>query len=235
MFNFLIIGFFMIKSTFSFAVRKIKNRDVKLDASITNFYIFMLSLRYIFSFIRGVIKFRKIISVGSSVSILASENIRCKSGVTFGNNIIIDGLGGEGIQIGQGSSIGSFSLIKVSGTLTNLGRGIRIGSNVGVGDFSHIGGAGGVNIGDDTIIGAYFSVHPENHVFENAHTLIRQQGVTRQGIEVGNNCWIGAKVTLLDGCVIGSGCVVAAGAVVRGVFPNNVVIGGVPARILKKR
>jgi acetyltransferase-like isoleucine patch superfamily enzyme len=64
--------------------------------------------------------------------------------------------------------------------------------------------------------------------------LIREQGVTNKGIVIGNNVWIGAKVTFLDGCKIGNNSVVAAGAVVSGVFPDNVVIGGVPAKILKE-
>lgn len=55
------------------------------------------------------------------------------------------------------------------------------------------------------------------------------------GYKIGNNCWIGAKATILDGTSIGNGCVVAAGAVVTGCFPDDVVIGGVPARILKER
>ena len=41
------------------------------------------------------------------------------------------------------------------------------------------------------------------------------------------------KVTILDGVTIGDNCVIAAGAVVNGSFPDNVVIGGVPAAILK--
>lgn len=90
--------------------------------------------------------------------------------------------------------------------------GIRIGKNVGIGEFSHIGGAGGVSIGDDTIIGSYFSVHPEEHIYADPQRLIREQGVTHKGIEIGSGCWIGAKVTILDGAKIGNGCVVAAGA-----------------------
>lgn len=165
----------------------------------------------------------------------SKANIQCANGVSFGSYSIIDGLGIHGIDIGNGSSIGAFSILKVSGTLSDVGHGINIGSNVGIGDFAHIGGAGGVIIGDNTIAGAYLSIHPENHIFENKAILIREQGVTRKGIEVGSNCWIGAKVTLLDGSKIGNGSIVAAGAVVNGSFPDNVVIGGIPAKILKYR
>ncbi|MGI1999988.1 acyltransferase [Shewanella frigidimarina] len=136
--------------------------------------------------------------------------------------------------MGGSSSIGSFSILKVSGTLTSIGNKIDIGKNVGIGDFAHIGGAGGVVIGNDTIADAYLSLHPENHVFIDKQQLIREQGVTRKGIIIGSNCWIGAKVTVLDGSQVGNGCVIAAGAVVNGIFPDNVVIGGVPAKILKE-
>ena len=52
---------------------------------------------------------------------------------------------------------------------------------------------------------------------------------------IGSNCWIGAKATILDGVHIGDGCIVAAGAVVTKSFPDNVIIGGVPAKIIKYR
>lgn len=98
-----------------------------------------------------------------------------------------------------------------------------------------MGCAGGIEIGDDTIIGNYVSFHSENHNFQVRDIPIRLQGVNRKGIKIGQNCWIGAKATILDGTQIGNGCVIAAGAVVSGIFPDNVVIGGVPARIIKNR
>ena len=92
-----------------------------------------------------------------------------------------------------------------------------------------------MSIGSDTIVGQYFSVHSENHVFSDPETLIRDQGVSRQGIEIGSDCWIGAKVTILDGVSLGRGCVVAAGSVVNQNFPDHSIIGGVPARLLRMR
>jgi acetyltransferase-like isoleucine patch superfamily enzyme len=82
-------------------------------------------------------------------------------------------------------------------------------------------------------MGSYISFHSENHNYEDTSKLIREQGVTSKGIKLGNNIWVGAKVTFLDGCQVGNNSVVAAGAVVNGIFPDNVVLGGVPAKILK--
>ena len=64
--------------------------------------------------------------------------------------------------------------------------------------------------------------------------MIKHQGVSRKGIVIGDNCWIGAKVTILDGVRIGNSCVIAAGAVVKGEFPDHCVIAGVPARVIRK-
>jgi acetyltransferase-like isoleucine patch superfamily enzyme len=52
-------------------------------------------------------------------------------------------------------------------------------------------------------------------------------------IIIGKNCWIGNNTTILKNSKIGDNSIVAVGAVVSGVFPENVIIGGVPAKIIK--
>ena len=118
--------------------------------------------------------------------------------------------------------------------MSKFGIGLTIGDHSAFGRFTEFGAAGGIEIGKNVISGSYISFHSENHIFSDKTKLIREQGVTSKGIKLGNNIWIGAKVTFLDGSKIGDNCVVAAGAVVNGEFPNNVVIGGIPAKILKE-
>ena len=115
-----------------------------------------------------------------------------------------------------------------------LGVGLNAGENVGIGSFSFLGCAGGVVIGSDTIMGNFVSIHSENHVYEDAHVPIRLQGVSRIGVSIGSNCWIGAKATILDGVVLGDRTIVAAGAVVTpGVYESDCILAGVPARKVK--
>jgi acetyltransferase-like isoleucine patch superfamily enzyme len=165
--------------------------------------------------------------------------VRYKSRVKFGqnnrigSNVFLSGLGIQGIKFGNNVSIGDYSRLEVCQSMGNIGLGIDLGDNVGVSAFAGIGGAGGVKIGADCIIGQYFSCHPENHSFEINDRPFRKQEVTREGIRIGSNCWIGAKVTVLDGAVVGNNCVIAANSVVRGIYPNNVLIGGVPSKILR--
>ncbi|MCH1931715.1 acyltransferase [Shewanella sp. A25] len=225
----------MLRKLIEKFISYIKKREFKFNDGISDGDIFSVVSSNIIPLLRGYIKFGAFISIGQNVRLVSKSNINLSRGISIGNYITLDGLGINGISIGEASSVGSFSLIKVSGSYAELGKGIQIGCNVGIGDFAHIGGAGGVVIGDDTIIGAYFSVHPENHNFDDLDKPIRSQGVNHQGITIGSNCWIGAKVTILDGSKVGNGCVIAAGAVVRGEFPDNCIIGGVPAKILKYR
>jgi len=89
--------------------------------------------------------------------------------------------------------------------------------------------------GDNVICGPRVSFHAENHVYTDPNTPIRLQGVTRRGIVVEADCWIGAGSMILDGVRIGRGTVVAAGAVVTRDVPPYSVVAGVPARVIKSR
>jgi len=194
---------------------------------IRSFYIRAIML------LRGMLKLQKRIFLGRNVSILNSSNFQWGKNVTIENNTVLDGYASEKIIIGNNVKIGSFSKLLSTSHLSKLGKGIKIGNNSAIGDYTHFGAPGGIIIGDDVIMGSYISFHSENHNFADTSKLIREQGVNSVGIKLGNNIWVGAKVTFLDGCVINDNSVVAAGAVVKGEFPPNSIIGGVPAKILK--
>lgn len=170
---------------------------------------------------------------GKAVKLEFASNIFIGKWVKLGDYCHLSGLSKDGLYIGDKTGIGAHSHIVVSTSFNNLGESIYIGDNVGIGEFAYLGGGGGLIIGDDCIIGQYFSCHPENHNFNDNTKAIRLQGVSRKGINIGNNCWIGSKVTILDGVSIGDNCVIAAGAVVNKSMPSNSVIGGVPAKVLK--
>jgi acetyltransferase-like isoleucine patch superfamily enzyme len=216
-----------------------KNTDFRFDQEITNTMLISLVMNRLISLVRGmklsfITKRFKWVFMGKSVSIFNKNGLRIGNNVTIGDYVKLSALGTGGLSIDDNVNIGSFSHIIVSTSFNNIGEFIRLGKNVAVGEFSYLGGGGGLEIGKDTIIGQYFSAHPENHVFSDTNKLIRSQGVDRQGIKIGDNCWIGAKVTVLDGVNIGSNSVVAAGSVVTESFGEGVLIAGVPAKIIRQ-
>lgn len=218
-------------------IKKFRGNDYAIDNNIPKAYLFNLFLGKLISLCYGMLYLRTL----NIVFICPSSTIKVKSKFLGGNRIqigprcYIDALSMEGIICGKNVSIGRNTTIIVTGSLRQLGKGITIGNNVGLGTHGFFGGAGGLEIGDDTIFGNYVSVHPENHNYNNPLIPIRLQGVNHKGIKIGKGCWIGAKATIFDGTIIGDGCIVAAGAVVSGKFPDNVIIGGVPAKIIKNR
>ena len=229
----------MLKKRIENYINKTKNTNFLFDKSISSTLIISFVLSKVFSLFRSlkimsITKLSKVVFLGKSVSFFNKKNITLGNNINIGDFVRMSALGKGSLVLGDNVNIGSFSQIVISTTFNNPGEFINIGNNVGIGEFAYIGGAGGVEIGNDTIIGQYFSTHPENHNYEKLDLLIRDQGVNRQGIKVGSNCWIGSKVTILDGVTIGNNCVIAAGAVVTKSFSDSVIIGGIPAKILKK-
>ncbi len=126
-------------------------------------------------------------------------------------------------------------MVSCTSHLSLFGDGFSIGADSGIGEYGSIGAAGGVTIGNNVIMGQFVSFHSQEHEFEDTDKPIRQQGTSQRGITVGDDCWIGARVTFLDGSHVAEGCVIAAGAVVRGEVPSYSVIAGTPARVVRRR
>lgn len=219
---------------------RMKNKSYNLPDGISSGNIAGFLFDRCVNFLRGMkllLRGKKfsVLFLGRNSRIRGLNKIKWGKFVQVGDHVSINAYGTEGLTLGDYSWIGSFSCLKVSFGLNDPGKFIRIGKRVGLGEYAHLGGAGGLEIGDDCIIGPYLSCHPENHNFNDPNELIRLQGVTRKGIFIGKNCWIGAKVTVLDGVTIGDNCIIAAGAVITKDMPADSVIGGVPAKIIRKR
>jgi acetyltransferase-like isoleucine patch superfamily enzyme len=220
----------LLQKVLRLALRRPVIIDPELPVAITVDLAFRVAL----GMARGLIRTRRAVVLGRGARVTGLSLFRVGGGlVRLDDYAHVECMSRDGVYFGRNFKLGAFSRVIASGSISSLGKGIKIGDNVGIGEFAYIGGAGGVEIGSDTIIGQYFSVHPENHVFTDPTRLFREQGVSRSGIKIGANCWIGAKVTILDGVTIGANSVIAAGSVVTNSFPAHTLIGGVPARLLR--
>lgn len=129
--------------------------------------------------------------------------------------------------------IGERSKLKYGAVLKSYDGFIEIGNRVTIGEYSIIAGHGGVTIGKNTIIGGMCYISAQNHIHKS-NVPIRFQGETANGIFIGDNVWIGGRVTVLDGVHIGNNSVIGAGSVVVKDIPSDSVAVGIPCRVVKK-
>lgn len=112
---------------------------------------------------------------------------------------------------------------------TDCGKNIHIGKNVFLNMGCKFQDQGGIFIGDGALIGHNVVLATLNH----AQSPSDRASMIPAPIRIGKNVWIGANATVLPGVTIGDGAIVAAGAVVAKDVPENTIVGGVPARIIR--
>src|SRR5258706_8147768 len=134
-------------------------------------------------------------------------------------------------EYGGDISIGPGTVIHRGAMLVPLGGFIRLGYRCRVNPYSVLYGHGGLTIGDHVRIAAHCVIVPANHGIALDGGLIAEQPLSKRGIRIGNDVWLGAGVRVLDGAVIGEGCVVAAGAGVGGEVGAFGMYAGVPAQL----
>lgn len=220
---------------------KIKKSEYKIDLAIPTGYLIQVSIKRFLMLLKGVtfsffrLKRKSSFFLGRRVKLKFTSGLVIEKSVTLNDNVEIDALSTSGVILRENSSVGKGTIIRCSGSMKEIGRGFYLGKNSSLADNCFIGASGGVAIGDNVIGGQNIRFHASNHVYDRLEVPIKNQGISKKGIKIGNNCWIGAGAVFLDGVTIGEGCVIGANAVVTKCFPNNCIIGGIPAKIIAVR
>lgn len=115
---------------------------------------------------------------------------------------------------------------------------LTIGNNGSFGAFNHITCINKVKIGDNCLTGKWVTISDNNHGTTDFDTLHEAPSIrklyTKGQVIIGNNVWIGDKATILGGVTIGDGAVIAANSVVTKDVPAYSVVGGNPAKVIKR-
>ena len=112
---------------------------------------------------------------------------------------------------------------------------LKIGDDTYIGRFGQVHAWRSVTIGNNVLIADRVFISDCEHVYANTTAPIRYQGeIFRGAVQLRNGCWIGIGAVILPGVTIGQNAIVGANAVVTGDVPDHAVVGGIPARILKR-
>ena len=173
-------------------------------------------------------------TIGKKISaFIGNFAVRCKKNVFVGKNTRISP---EAKICPRKSEITIGDHVMISCGAMLQGK-IEIGSNSSVQTHSLIVGDEqfGVQIGNDVRIAPFVTIISSNHVFDRTDIPIRLQGSRGKPIVIEDNVWIASRVNVMAGVTIGTGSVVAAGAVVTKDVEPYTVVGGVPAKLIKRR
>ena len=112
---------------------------------------------------------------------------------------------------------------------SDFGRHIRIGKNVFINSGAMFTDLGGITLEDNVLIAPRVNILTVNHPENPAE----RRGLILKPVLIKKNAWIGAGATILPGVTVGENAIVAAGAVVSKDVPDNTIVGGIPAKVLK--
>jgi len=205
---------------------------LRLRATIANWYL----KRAAVPFLRGICQYIFFNNsttpplIGKRVEIFYRRKISLGRLVFIGSGSFINAFSTYGVILGNRVTIREYAYIQGSSSPRNPGEGLFISDNVYIGPWANIGVGGSIYIGNSCLIGANFTAVAENHEQDGGETS--RDKVTRKGIKIGEHCWLGHGVTILDGVEIGSHCTIGAGAVVTKSFPPNSKLAGIPAKLI---
>jgi len=170
---------------------------------------------------------------GKHMTIRHPGKIEIGNGVIFDDNTVLDAKGKDnrGIVVGNNVLIGRNTIISCKG------------GDIEVGDFSNIGPNNTLISESFMKIGKYvftaghsYLIAGGNHSFEKKDIPIWfQPSISKGGIIIEDDIWIGASTTILDGVKIGKGSIIGAASLVLKSIPSFSVAAGSPARVIKKR
>lgn len=163
---------------------------------------------------------------------LDENNIHCPECITIGDGTAF----GEGVFL---TAWDSYVCIKENKEYTQkFHPSITIGCNCHFGAQNHITSTNKIIIGDHLLTGKWVTITDNSHGESNLSNLridpLKRPITSKGPVVIGKNVWIGDKATILPGVTIGDGVIIAANAVVTKDIPCYCIVGGNPAKILKK-
>lgn len=181
------------------------------------------------------LRFDGIVLKGRGARIFLDRRVRLQGIVKVGHYATLDLRQTASGRLGSRFSLGDHSVFRASGSSDFICPCVDIAERVSFGPYCNIGGGFGLRIEANVIAGPYVSIHPETHTYAT-DIPIRNQPVFGYGIRIEEDCWLGAKATILDGSRLVQGTILGASSLVAGAeTTKNGIYVGIPARLVRLR
>lgn len=178
----------------------------------------------------------KALTIGSSVAIRNPRRVKIGRGVIIEDGAVLDvrqpeeGSDKEGITLGDNCFIGRNTILAAKGGQITLGKSANISTACRIATQSRL------CIGDGVLVAAFAYIGPGNHTVGAAREpIIAQAMQSKGGVQIGDYAWIGTRATILDGVNIGAHAVVGAHSLVTEDVPENAIVAGTPAKLIRYR
>ncbi len=177
-------------------------------------------------------------SCGRSLILGKGLVLRKPGRIVLGDNVAIDDYvmldgcaeGNPSIRLGDNTIISKGCVIQAKTGSLDIGKYCDIGAHTILTSVS------GITLAPSVLIAGNCYIGGARYHLDDIERPIMTQGIYSRGpVTIGEGAWIGASATILDGVSIGRGCVVGAGSVVTTDIPDNSIVAGIPARVIKKR
>lgn len=171
------------------------------------------------------------VTIGAHVAIRGGAKISVGNDVFIDDNCVLDARGESSMRLGDRVLVARNTIIRARDGTVDIDDGADIGCNCIIGTDSS------VRVGKEVLVAGYaYLVAGGNHNIDDPEVPIIRQGVTsRGGIVIGDGAWLGARVTVLDGCEVGEGTVVGSHGLVTKSLPARVIAHGTPATVVRDR
>jgi len=163
----------------------------------------------------GVDRVGRRFRAGAGVSAFRTANVFRNAGIFIGDDVML------------------FDRVRL--LLGDADTRLEIGSRVVVNVDAYLSGEGGLQIGDDVLIGARAMLLSAGHGIDGGALEITRNPIVGAPIRIGRGAWIGAGAIVLPGVMVGEGAVVGAGSVVTRDVPALAIVVGNPARVIRRR
>lgn len=178
-------------------------------------------------------------SVGPKVAFGNGLSLKQPGKISIGKGCVIDdqvnlsvrGSDSAGMVIGTASYIGRNSELKAREGFIDIGEQVSIGSNCRIATHE-----GRIHIGNEVFVAAYCYIGGGNHRFDRTDIPIARQGsISKGGVTIGDDVWIGSNCVIADGVTIGKGAIIGSCSYVNKDIPDYAIAFGHPATVRKSR